>query len=537
VREDMPSRHTQNGSTPLWLLVWLVGMAAIAYWCVVRHLPVIQEHLQSSAQAAVTEVGAPDVSVNVKGRTATLTGAVTTVAHRDSLLGALSNTNGIRSVNNQLNVVQVAIASSEQNAPIVQAIAPASEQQSDSDGTDNITNDSASADSDASENTATQAQPDTPETIETVDSNTDNSVAGDETPAQSEPGNPGEDSDSLNQQPVNEQATSEQPNTELLAEDVEAKARALIERAKNKELTGNQPTTTAGKPATFKMQVSDDKLTLTGDMSQQDSLTQFVRSAMSTFDASYVVNSVQVSSDIAPAPWLDSLTQFVTDMKPLSNAGIDLIDSQISLSGIAPDELSHDSVINNALSKLTELSLVERISIADPTEADLANSENVASSEPANSEPANVESQTLAVPNTDEPTTTSATGQSSAPTTELRAELRARLNELESTTILFESGSDVLTTASLRTIESLAALFAEYTGVDIEIDGHTDSSGLAASNLVLSQQRANAVRDYLIKLGISANRLSAYGFGDGVPVADNSTSAGRKMNRRIEFNF
>jgi len=532
VREDMPSRHTQNGSTPLWLLVWLVGMAAIAYWCVVRHLPVIQEHLQSNAQAAVTEVGAPDVSVDVKGRTATLTGAVTTVAQRDSLLGALNDTNGIRSVNNQLNVVQVAIASSEQNAPIVQAVAPTSEQQSDSDGTVNTINDSAPADSDASENTATQAQPDTPETNETVDSNTDNSVAGDETPAQTEPGNPGEDNDALNQQPVHEQVTSEQPNTELLAEDVEAKARALIERAKNKELTGNQPTTAAGKPATFKMQVSDDKLTLTGDMSQQDSLTQFVRSAMSTFDASYVVNSVQVSSDVAPAPWLDSLTQFVTDMKPLSNAGIDLIDSQISLSGIAPDERSHDSVINNALSKLPELSLVERISIADPTEADVTSSENVAGSEPAN-----VESQTLAATNTDEPTTTSATGQSSAPTTELRAELRAKVNELESTTILFESGSDVLTTASLQTIESLAALFAEYTGVDIEIDGHTDSSGLAANNLELSQQRANAVRDYLIKLGISANRLSAYGFGDGVPIADNSTSAGRKMNRRIEFNF
>ena len=70
----------------------------------------------------------------------------------------------------------------------------------------------------------------------------------------------------------------------------------------------------------------------------------------------------------------------------------------------------------------------------------------------------------------------------------------------------------------------------------IRIESHTDAIGTDAYNMKLSQRRANATRDYLIKLGVDPNRLEAVGYGKSRPVATNKTAAGRAMNRRSEFN-
>ena len=70
---------------------------------------------------------------------------------------------------------------------------------------------------------------------------------------------------------------------------------------------------------------------------------------------------------------------------------------------------------------------------------------------------------------------------------------------------------------------------------NVRVEGHSDSIGRDAYNQKLSDRRANAVRDYLIKKGIAAERLTAAGFGESRPVADNSTNRGRARNRRTEF--
>ena len=69
-----------------------------------------------------------------------------------------------------------------------------------------------------------------------------------------------------------------------------------------------------------------------------------------------------------------------------------------------------------------------------------------------------------------------------------------------------------------------------------EIVGHTDNSGDAAMNLRLSEDRANAVRNYLIAQGVNPDSLVAIGYGQERPRADNGTEEGRAQNRRIEFN-
>ncbi|MFZ3260810.1 MAG: OmpA family protein, partial [Thiobacillus sp.] len=71
--------------------------------------------------------------------------------------------------------------------------------------------------------------------------------------------------------------------------------------------------------------------------------------------------------------------------------------------------------------------------------------------------------------------------------------------------------------------------------VDVEVAGHTCSIGTEEYNLGLSQRRAEAVRNYLVSKGVSADRLTARGYGESRPVASNATREGRAQNRRVEL--
>jgi outer membrane protein OmpA-like peptidoglycan-associated protein len=69
----------------------------------------------------------------------------------------------------------------------------------------------------------------------------------------------------------------------------------------------------------------------------------------------------------------------------------------------------------------------------------------------------------------------------------------------------------------------------------LTINGHTDNVGKPESNLLLSEKRALAVKNHLIKEGVDAERLTAQGFGDTQPLVENTTSANKTKNRRVEF--
>ena len=84
-------------------------------------------------------------------------------------------------------------------------------------------------------------------------------------------------------------------------------------------------------------------------------------------------------------------------------------------------------------------------------------------------------------------------------------------------------------------LEQDAATLKEWGDVKVEVAGHTDSIGTDNYNMGLSLRRANAVRDYLISKGIAAENLTAKGYGESQPVADNQTAAGRFKNRRVEL--
>ncbi|MFN2371985.1 MAG: OmpA family protein [Candidatus Krumholzibacteriia bacterium] len=101
--------------------------------------------------------------------------------------------------------------------------------------------------------------------------------------------------------------------------------------------------------------------------------------------------------------------------------------------------------------------------------------------------------------------------------------------------ITFESGSARLAALSLPRIDALAAALAASPGAQIEVRGHTDAVGDGAANLDLSQRRASAVRDALVQRGIAPGRVTAVGYGEDFPMANNATSEGRARNRRVEL--
>jgi outer membrane protein OmpA-like peptidoglycan-associated protein len=99
----------------------------------------------------------------------------------------------------------------------------------------------------------------------------------------------------------------------------------------------------------------------------------------------------------------------------------------------------------------------------------------------------------------------------------------------------FRPSSDRLTDDSAALVDQVAALLARYPSARIEIAGHTDSQGTSRNNMTISQRRAEAVRRRLVTGGVEASRLTARGYGEDRPIADNATSQGRLRNRRVEL--
>ncbi len=98
----------------------------------------------------------------------------------------------------------------------------------------------------------------------------------------------------------------------------------------------------------------------------------------------------------------------------------------------------------------------------------------------------------------------------------------------------FNTGSAQIKEASMTEIDNLAAILKAYEGVSITVEGHTDADGDDASNMTLSQSRADAVKARLMNDGIAGDRIMTKGYGETRPVGSNETAEGKAMNRRIE---
>lgn len=129
---------------------------------------------------------------------------------------------------------------------------------------------------------------------------------------------------------------------------------------------------------------------------------------------------------------------------------------------------------------------------------------------------------------------------------ERNAELQRELQELQATQterglvltlgdVLFDTAQADLKPGAANSVDRLAQFMQNYPDRAVRIEGHTDARGSDETNRVLSERRANAVRDALLARGVSVNRIVAVGMGEAYPVASNETAAGMQQNRRVEI--
>ncbi|MGA9484689.1 MAG: OmpA family protein [Candidatus Acidiferrales bacterium] len=134
-----------------------------------------------------------------------------------------------------------------------------------------------------------------------------------------------------------------------------------------------------------------------------------------------------------------------------------------------------------------------------------------------------------------------------AATAALRAQLLRQLNDVLQTTdtprglvvnmadVLFQLGKYELSSDAQLKLAKLSGIIQAHPGLNLSIEGYTDTTGTADFNMTLSQQRADTVRQFLVTQGLSPDSITSKGLGEADPIADNSTAAGRKLNRRVEI--
>ncbi|MGA6955270.1 MAG: OmpA family protein [Candidatus Acidiferrales bacterium] len=134
-----------------------------------------------------------------------------------------------------------------------------------------------------------------------------------------------------------------------------------------------------------------------------------------------------------------------------------------------------------------------------------------------------------------------------AATAALRAQLLRQLNDVLQTTdtprglvvnmadVLFQTGKYALSSDAQLKLAKLSGIIQAHPGLNLAIEGYTDTTGTADFNMTLSQQRSDTVRTFLITQGLSPDSITSKGMGEADPIADNSTAAGRKLNRRVEI--
>ena len=101
--------------------------------------------------------------------------------------------------------------------------------------------------------------------------------------------------------------------------------------------------------------------------------------------------------------------------------------------------------------------------------------------------------------------------------------------------ITFDSNESIVKSSFKPVLDSIAKVLNEYDKTYVNVAGYTDNTGSASLNKKLSNERADAVANYLIMKGVASTRINSAGYGSSNPIASNSTAAGREQNRRVEI--
>jgi OOP family OmpA-OmpF porin len=317
-------------------------------------------------------------------------------------------------------------------------------------------------------------------------------------------------------------------------------------------------------PANFHARVEYGMLILRGSLPNEASRAAILQQAQALYGTTpgNVVDELAVDARIGTVAWADNVAQILPVLGQMKERGSIIIDGRtIVVSGQVDGDRAKTTVLQT-IAPLTQtgLELEDRI-VAGPIVAGRTTKASsftapspktpatkapvlVASPSPKASAPAVLSQKvsvtkapSLVLAQTPKAPSLPVTPSPSAPslTVVSPASLQQKLNEiLTRSSIEFESKSSTITPASLATLDQLAAELRQSPYTALEIGGHTDKYGEPEYNLQLSQRRADAVRRYFTKHGLT-NQFTAVGYGASKPLSVRENRAGLQRNRRIEL--
>jgi OOP family OmpA-OmpF porin len=233
-------------------------------------------------------------------------------------------------------------------------------------------------------------------------------------------------------------------------------------------------------PPTFSASGSDESVILRGTMPNQEAIDGVVAAAERLHGNAEIINILQ-TGEVAGPMWIESIGGLLDVVTRLNPWTIDIAGGSVSITGLGLDQ---DLVA--AVDVLTDEVVAGRLSIVTDVEVD----------------PAAVATQ---------------------------------LTNLLEGNATFETNGTELSSDGIALLDSAIAILEANGSTVLIVEVHTDNEGNSELNKDLSQRRAEAVVAYLVAGGIDPGRLSAVGYGEEQPIADNSTEEGRAQNRRIEF--
>ena len=262
----------------------------------------------------------------------------------------------------------------------------------------------------------------------------------------------------------------------------------------------------SSKTPEFSLQSVDGKIVLQGVMGSQQDIDEALATAQGVYGIGQVDNQLQLAEGVAPATWLKDLAGLLPALQGLENASLKVSAAGNSIGGQAPSDADKASLLDKARALLGE-GIADDLAVKTPEQAPAAD----AKAEPAAEEKA-------------------------------VANCQQQLNDaMSGKTILFETNKSAIKQDSAALLDSLVGIVSScqevIAGRGIQVSGHTDNVGNDAYNQRLSQQRADAVKDYFVKKGVDTGLVKSVGFGESKPVASNATEADRSKNRRITFDI
>lgn len=263
-----------------------------------------------------------------------------------------------------------------------------------------------------------------------------------------------------------------------------------------------EPQPVVPHPYTMKAELdANGQVLLTGYVPDVETHTRIVKLAQDKFGAGKVIDQLKEIAG-APTGWSQSVVAGLSNLQQLDQGVAKWVDHNLSISGKVASE-----------STKTQVTSQVKTALPDGYQSVL----NLSASAPVVAEPEPVPKM-------------SAEEKVSA------ISCQERFTGLLANSIInFSTANAEISTDSYALLDKLAVIAEECSAAKITIKGHTDSRGAESYNQQLSQNRAQSVVDFLVSKGVDSTRLTAIGFGENAAIADNTTSEGRALNRRIEF--